>query len=184
MKRTAIISLAMEMIAASFPSLQGRRLKVKMVKTDDYVMAVRLGKSLRLWVSKADAKRMGRPALIGVLAHELCHAEEDLQRQGLTWALFSELCKPLVARELSSESATERRIDAAVIRKGYGRQLLAFQKYHDRYYEPYDCTDGMTLGEIEAALRNGGALDKGGRSPPPKLGDAICRFGGATRDGW
>jgi hypothetical protein len=156
MNRTAIISLVMEMIATSFPSLQSRALRVKMVKTDDFVMAVRLGKSLRLWVSKADAKRMGRNALTGVLAHELCHAEEDLQRQALTHALFAEGCESTAASpELSSEAATERRIDAAVIRKGYGRQLLAFQKYHDRYYEPYDCTDGMTLHEIEAALRGG-----------------------------
>lgn len=153
MKRTAITSLAMEMIAASFPSLQNRALRVKMVKTDDYVMAVRLGKTLRLWVSKADAKRMGRSALTGVLAHELCHAEEDLHRQALTHALLAEACESTASPEFSSEAATERRIDAAVIRKGYGRQLLAFQKYHDRYYEPYDCTDGMTLNEIEAALR-------------------------------
>ena len=145
----------MEMIAASFPSLRNRALKVKMVKTDDYVMAVRVGKTLRLWVSKADARRMGRSALIGVLAHELCHAEEDLQGQTRTHALFSKPCERTGSAELSSETATERRIDAAVIRKGYGRQLLAFQKYHDRYYEPYDCTDGMTLDEIEAALRNG-----------------------------
>jgi hypothetical protein len=143
------------MIATSFPSLQNRALKVKMVKTDDYVMAVRLGKTLRLWVSKADAERMGRRALAGVLAHELCHAEEDLQRQTLAHALLSRRCKPTAGAELSAETITERRIDAAVIRKGYGRQLLAFQRYHDRYYEPYDCTDGMTLNEIEAALRSG-----------------------------
>jgi hypothetical protein len=145
----------MEMIATSFPSLQNRALRVKMVKTDDFVMAVRLGKTLRLWVSKADAKRMGRNALAGVLAHELCHAEEDLQRHALTGVLLSESCKSTASPELSSEAVAERRIDAAVIRKGYGRQLLAFQKYHDRYYEPYDCTDGMTLHEIEAAVRGG-----------------------------
>jgi hypothetical protein len=98
---------------------------------------------------------MGRNALAGVLAHELCHAEEDLQRHALTGVLLSESCKSTASPELSSEAVAERRIDAAVIRKGYGRQLLAFQKYHDRYYEPYDCTDGMTLHEIEAAVRGG-----------------------------
>jgi hypothetical protein len=153
MKRTAIISLATEMIATSFPSLKSRALRVKMVQTDDYVMAIRLSKTLRLWVSKADAKRMGRSALAGVLAHELCHAEEDLRRQALRHALLSEACESTPWLVSSSETATERRVDAAVIRKGYGRQLLAFQKYHDRYYEPYDSTDGMTLDEIEAALR-------------------------------
>ena len=155
MKRTAIILLAKEMIATSFPCLQSRPLRVKMVKTDDYVMAMRLGKTLRLWVSKADAKRMGRSALTGVLAHELCHAEEDVQQQALTHASPLKARKSITWLELPSETETEteRRIDAAVIQKGYGRQLLAFQKYHDRYYEPYDHTDWMTLDEIKAALR-------------------------------
>ena len=123
-----------------------------MVKTDDYVMAVRLGKTLRLWVSKADAKRMGRNALVGVLAHELCHAEQDLLQQAFAQASFSKGHELTASPEPLSEAEAERRIDAAVIRKCYGRQLLAFQRYHDRYYEPYDCTDGMTLKEIEAAL--------------------------------
>jgi hypothetical protein len=147
MKRIEIILLAKEMIRTSFPSLQGRALKVKIVKTDDYVMAVRLGKMIRLWVSKEDAKRMGRSAVAGVLAHELCHAEEDLNQD--KDALLCMACDLIP----SLETASERRIDAAVIQKGYGPQLLAFQRYHDRYYEPYDRTDGMTLKEIKAALR-------------------------------
>ena len=48
----------------------------------------------------------------------------------------------------------ERRIDSAVIRKGYGNELLAFQRYHDLHYEPYDPTDGLTVKEIEEALRH------------------------------
>ena len=153
MKRTDIAALAKAMIASSFPGLQGRAIKVKVVKTDDYVMAVRLGKAIRLWVSKADAKRMKRSALIGVLVHELCHAEEDLQQDPIRGALLSMACGFMPGLETSLETASERRIDAAVIRKGYGQQLLAFQKYHDRYYEPYEPTDGMTVEEIEAALR-------------------------------
>ena len=153
MKRTDIAALAKAMIARSFPSLQGKVIKVKVVKTDHYVMAVRLGKAIRLWVSKADAKRMGRSALLGVLAHELCHAEEDLQQDLTRDALLSMACDLVPGLETRLETASERRIDAAVIRKGYGRQLLAFQKYHDRHYEPYEPTDGMTVEEIEAALR-------------------------------
>ena len=153
MKRTDIAALAKAMIATSFPGLQGRAIKVKVVKADDYVMAVRLGKAIRLWVSKADAKRMGRSALLGVLAHELCHAEEDLQPDPIREALLSMACALAPGLQTRLETASERRIDAAVIRKGYGRQLLAFQKYHDRYYEPYEPTDGLTVEEIEAALR-------------------------------
>jgi hypothetical protein len=68
--------------------------------------------------------------------------------------LLSTACDDLgPGLETTLETASERRIDAAVIRKGYGPQLLAFQKYHDRYYKPYEPTDGMTVEEIEAALR-------------------------------
>lgn len=153
MKRTDIAALAKAIIARSFPGLQGRAIKVKLVKTGDYVMAVRPGKAIRLWVSKADAKRMGRRALIGVLAHELCHAEEDLQQDPIRDALLSMACDFIPGLETGLETVSERRVDAAVIRKGYGQQLLAFQKYHDRHYEPYEPTDGMTVEEIEAALR-------------------------------
>ena len=103
--------------------------------------------------SKADAQRMGRSALIGVLAHELCHAEEDLQQDPIRDALLLMACDLVPGLATSLETASERRIDAAVVRKGYGRQLLAFQKYHDRHYEPYEPTDGLTVEEIEAALR-------------------------------
>jgi hypothetical protein len=53
------------------------------------------------------------------------------------------------------ETRMERRIDSEVIRKGYGNELLAFQQYHDRHYEPYDQTDGLTAKEIKEALQDG-----------------------------
>jgi hypothetical protein len=93
---------------------------------------------------------MERSVIIGVLAHELCHAEEDYRHGPLLESLLSWLYE----RIPSLETRMERRIDAAVIRKGYGTELLAFQRYHDRHYEPYDQTDGMTIEEIEEALRH------------------------------
>jgi hypothetical protein len=42
-----------------------------------------------------------------------------------------------------------------VIRKGYGNELLAFQQYHDRHYEPYNQTDGLTVKEIKEAQEAG-----------------------------
>ena len=124
-------------------------LRVKILDTEDYVMAMRLeGKNIDLDVSREDAAKMGNSVVIGVLAHELCHAEEDCRHGPFLEALFSWLYE----RMPILETRMERRIDLAVIRKGYGNELLAFQRYHDLHYEPYDQTDGLTAEEINEAL--------------------------------
>jgi len=48
----------------------------------------------------------------------------------------------------------ERITDELVIAKGYGKELLAFQTYHDRHYEPYNEQDGLTCKEIRARIAN------------------------------
>jgi hypothetical protein len=150
-KKFDLIALAKTMISSSFPALRGMTLRVKIIDTEDYVMSVRLeSKEIHLDVSREDAARMGRSVTAGVLAHELCHAEEDCQHGPFLETLFSWFCE----RIPSFEIRMERRIDSAVIRKGYGNELLAFQQYHDRHYEPYDQTDGLTVKEIEEAIRH------------------------------
>ena len=150
MKKSRIAALAKAMISSSFPTLRGLTLKLEMLDTDDFVMAMRLeGKEINLDISREDAARMGRSVVTGVLAHELCHAEEDCRHGPFLETLFSWLSE----RIPSLKTGMERRIDIAVIRKGYGNELLAFQRYHDQYYEPYDQTDGMTVEEIEEELR-------------------------------
>ena len=151
MKKFDLIALAKTMISSSFPALRGMTLRVKIIDTEDYVMSVRLErKEIHLDVRREDAARMGRSVTAGVLAHELCHAEEDCRHGPFLETLFSWFCE----RIPSFEIRMERRIDSAVIRKGYGNELLAFQQYHDRHYEPYDQTDGLTVKEIEKAIRN------------------------------
>jgi hypothetical protein len=153
MNKSGMIALARAMISRSFPTLQGMTLKLEILDADDYVMAMRLeGKEIHLDVSREDAGRMKRSVLTGVLAHELCHAEEDYRRGPFLEALCFWLCEHFP----SLETRMERRIDLEVIRKGYGNELLDFQRYHDRHYEPYDHTDGLTVQEIEAALRTQG----------------------------
>ena len=126
-------------------------LKVKIVNTEDYVMSVSLeSEEIHLDVSREDAARMGRNVTAGVLAHELCHAEEDCRHGPFLEALLSWLYE----RIPRLETRMERRIDSEVIRKGYGNELLAFQQYHDWHYEPYDQTDGLTVKEIKEALQN------------------------------
>jgi hypothetical protein len=150
-KKFDLIALAKTMISTSFPALRGMTLRIKMIDTEDYVMSVCLeSKEIHLDVSREDAARMGRSVTAGVLAHELCHAEEDCRHGPFLETLFSWFCE----RIPSFEIRMERRIDSAVIRKGYGKELLAFQQCHDRHYEPYDQTDGLTVKEIEEAIRH------------------------------
>jgi hypothetical protein len=150
MKETDVIDLAERMISTSFPALRGMTLKLEIIDSDEFVMAMRLeGKAIYLEVSREDFPRMEPKAVIGVLAHELCHAEEDHRHGPFLENLLSWLCE----RIPRLETRMERRIDNAVIRKGYGNELLAFQRYHDEYYEAYDETDGLTVKEIEQALR-------------------------------
>jgi hypothetical protein len=150
MKEANVITLAERMISTSFPALRGMTLKLEIIDSDEYVMAMRLErKVIHLDVSREDFARMEPNAVIGVLAHELCHAEEDYRHGPLLENLLSWLCE----RIPRLETRMERRIDNAVIRKGYGNELLAFQRYHDEYYEAYDETDGLTVKQIEQALR-------------------------------
>jgi hypothetical protein len=150
MKKSNLIALAKTMISTSFPGLREMTLKIKILDTEDFVMAVWIEDGeVHLEVSREDAARMGPGVVTGVLAHELCHAEEDCRHGPFLETVFSWLCE----RIPRLKTRMERRIDLAVIRKGYGNELLAFQRYHDRYYEPYDQTDGLTVEEIEEALR-------------------------------
>jgi hypothetical protein len=151
MKEPDLIDLAERIISTSFPALRGMTLKLEFIDSDEYVMAMRLeDKAIHLDVSREDFARMEPDVVIGVLAHELCHAEEDHRHGPFLEGLLSWLCE----RIPRLETRMERRIDNAVIHKGYGNELLAFQRYHDEYYEAYDETDGLTVKEIEQALRH------------------------------
>jgi hypothetical protein len=151
-KKSDLIDLAKTMISSSFPALRGMTLKVKIIETEDYVMSVSLeDEEIHLDVSREDVARMGRSVTAGVLADELCHVEEDRRHGPFLEALFSWLYE----RIPSLQTRMERRIDSAAIRKGYGKELLAFQQYHDQYYEPYDQTDGLTVKEIKEAQEAG-----------------------------
>jgi hypothetical protein len=153
MKKSHLIPLAEaeEMISNSFPALRGMTIRLKVLQTGKHVMAVCVeGKEIHLDVSRDDIARMQRRAVIGVLAHELCHAEEDHRYGPVLEGLFDSLCEYFPGLE----TRRERRMDMAVIRKGYGNELLAFQRYHDRHYKSYKQTDGLTIKEIEVALHH------------------------------
>ena len=128
-KKSNLIALAKMMISTSFPALRGMILEVKLIDTEDYVMSVCLeSKEIHLDVCREDAARMGRSVAAGVLAHELCHAEEDRRHGPFLETMFSWLYE----RIPSLETRMERRIDAAVIRN----QTCRNQRVSLHYAEP------------------------------------------------
>ena len=120
MKKAKLIALAKTIISTSFPALRGLTLNLEIVETDDFVMAVSIeDREIHLEVSREDAARMGRSVVTGVLAHELCHAEEDCRHGPLLETLFWWLSE----RIPSLRTRMERRIDIAVIRKGLRKRV-------------------------------------------------------------
>lgn len=138
-----------DLIHTDFSFLRSYALSVRVDRNCDYVTAVSINhRKLIVWLDKDDFQKMNARALTGALVHELCHTERDLKKGPIyrfAEAALSLVLPPITARD-------ERATDELVIAKGYGRELLAFQKYHDRHYEPYTEQDGLTRKEIRARL--------------------------------
>jgi hypothetical protein len=100
--------------------------------------------------SAQDVKQMSEPALVGCIVHELCHAEHDF---ALAPAIFTDNNQQYIS-DPEFRSTHEREIDLAVIQKGYGRELLALQLYHNEHYEDYQTSDGLTPEETERIISN------------------------------
>src|SRR5260370_2025515 len=74
MKKSNLIALAKTMISTSFPALRGMTLRLKILDSDDFVMAVWIeNREVHLEVSREHAARMVHSVVTGVIAHELHH---------------------------------------------------------------------------------------------------------------
>jgi hypothetical protein len=93
-----------------------------------FMCSIKLPLSINILLVDKEVFNMNDNAIIGCLVHELCHFEN--------WNIKS-----------------ERDIDRMVIKKGYGRQLYEFLKYHDSIYEKYTKKDGLTKKEIQVELK-------------------------------
>jgi hypothetical protein len=145
--------LVRDLIAASFSTLEPQKVRLQIVRTKKFFASS--GEDY-IRLNKSDLRRMPWPALIGLLAHELCHIEN---RQTLGW--FANLifdCRYKFSDRFRTR--TERATDQATITKGYGAELLALQEYHDQRYEDYDPSDGLTQQEIRAAVQSAGMVDR------------------------
>ena len=146
-----ITGLLENLIQADFPTLRSYELSVIVDRSCDYVTAVSIKRrNVTVWIDKTDIRKMNARARIGALVHELCHVERDLKKSPVR--CFAEATLSLALPSIVTRD--ERMTDELVIAKGYGKELLAFQKYHDRHYEPYNEQDGLTCKEIRARITN------------------------------
>lgn len=149
-----VLEVVESLIEEAFPDLRGWRVHIKIVRTESFIatmMVQRVVKRVRIRVSRDDIEAMSESSIRGALAHELCHAE---------FAISTPMIRDLIrsiAQNFSGRARTtdERATDLCVISKGYGSDLMAFQKYHDKVYEAYGPEDGLTLDEIKRIVING-----------------------------
>ncbi|HZS56593.1 MAG TPA: hypothetical protein VFA65_19465 [Bryobacteraceae bacterium] len=148
MEGAEINTLFGELRSAAFNSLAALDIRLSFIDTEEDLGAVvygAKGDSFVIQLSRADITAMSKDALIGCLAHELAHIEKDTEGG----SGISELARNFVPSMTAND---EREVDRMVIAKGYGRQLLALQTYHDEHYEPYNASDGLTRDEIMALV--------------------------------
>jgi hypothetical protein len=144
-----------EIVQRSFHPLRGIRISCELkTGAEDFLAGIRWRLSepreIIITFSAEDVKQMPDPALVGCIVHELCHAEYDI---ALSPSTFDSNDKRY-ASDPEFRSTHEREIDLEVIRKGYGRELLALQLYHNEHYEAYQTSDGLTSDETERIIGN------------------------------
>ena len=133
----------------SFGSLSALNISLELVDLEEDIGAVVYGPNADTFTVQLDRRNvsaMSEDAVIGCLAHELCHIDKDTEGGSALGDLPNKLSSGLVTED-------EREVDRMVIAKGYGPHLLAFQIYHDENYEPYNACDGLTRDEIIAFVK-------------------------------
>ncbi|MFL6415348.1 MAG: hypothetical protein ACJ74Y_06730 [Bryobacteraceae bacterium] len=141
-----------DIVQRSFPELRRLQISCRVTQTEDFLALIEWGHTdppqVVLTFSEEDLNQMSDAALVGCLVHELCHAAYDF---ALSPSLFA-ANNQRYASDPEFRSAHEREIDLAVIKKGYGRELLALQLYHNEHYDSYQTSDGLTPDETERLL--------------------------------
>jgi hypothetical protein len=142
-----------DIVERSFPELRNIQISCQLTDTaEDYLAGIHWKRtdppSAVITFSATDAEQMSDPALVGCIVHELCHAEFDA---ALSPSVFASNDRQYAA-DPQFRTSLEREIDLVVIKKGYGRELLALQTYHNQHYDAYEPSDGLTPEETQALI--------------------------------
>ena len=140
-------------VERSFPELRDLEITCRLTKAaEDFLAGINWRRTdpptIVITFSAEDVNQMPEDALVGCIVHELCHAEYDA---ALPASVFAEN-DHRYGSDPEFRSAHEREIDLAVIKKGYGAELLALQAYHNQHYEAYQTCDGLTPEETQAII--------------------------------
>lgn len=149
-RKLRVQNIISELINDSFTDL--KKLQIQLIKSkdkDEFLACAGTRQSGHKIYFTKSIDKLSNNELKGVAAHELCHIEKMNAWHPLLVILESFCCRVLPF----FDSYMERKTDRRVVQKGYGENLLAFQKYHDRKYEPYTKYDGLTKKEIKQLLR-------------------------------
>lgn len=130
-----------------FPELDKVDITVKVKKKTDYLMAITSNPIKKNAILKIDwfLRKASEEALKGCLAHELIHIGDDIKN-----GVFGFIINAVKNRHFNA--SLERKVDLEVINRGLGNELLEFQKFHDKYFEKYNESDGLTKKEIKRIL--------------------------------
>jgi hypothetical protein len=142
-----------EIVERSFPELRNLSISCPFTESaEDFLAGIQWNytdpPSVVITFSATDIAQMSDAALVGCIVHELCHAEFDAALSPSVFAANDQQ----YAADAQFRTIHEREIDLAVIKKGYGRELLALQTYHNQHYEPYQASDGLTPEETQALM--------------------------------
>lgn len=147
MLKARISGLVRYVIDNGFPELKEKKVKIRIVKGEDYWMAAIPGCIL---VDYSVRKIKSDKALTGLVAHEVSHLLFLSRQSFITYLIQSLLSHFLQSRETQEE----RMVDREIIKRGFGREYYAFLKYHDKRYEDITKQDGLTRKEVKNILNS------------------------------
>lgn len=147
-----------KLIERSFPLLKDKSILTGMAPLSFYAFSIWLPPFLRLMVFSTKTRSFDKPAIKGLVVHELCHQERYLRMGALRYLVFT--LKYLISRK--ARAAEEKATDRLTIEKGYGRELFRLteithndrknKKTNDLYMSPDEIRSySETLGKRNAA---------------------------------
>ncbi len=132
-----------------FPELKNITITAKYKKLKNSFMQVEY-ESETEYIIQIDTSLEGvnKDIMLGGIAHEIAHVFRNVCSNFLGTIISG------VMYRISSKYRTrdERETDLLVVERGFGKQLLAFLKYNDKYYYAYTESDGLTVKELKKIL--------------------------------
>lgn len=140
---------SLEKCKPAFPDVDFSTIRFVVLKSDDFHMATsrKLPWAKQYIYESISCKNMPIDALIGCIAHELQHIVLLSKSSVITRFLYP------IRTAFTNNTKEERAVDRQIVALGFGRQLLAFHKWHNQHFDKYNEGDGLTSKEIKRMLR-------------------------------